>query len=246
MKRGIAVLTLSILLFQLITIVAAPSPLTSTVLRFDPATVELGLTYCVGEAFTLIAGIDDVEDLAGFGLQVTWNTTYLEYVSHTIIMPVEDYPGGLIHKPILITADMLNEPQGTYDCAAFTLGGAPFNGSGSAFEITLRVKTQPNTSEPDITFPIEFTLDALSSPFSAIPHSVQNCNVTIKALWNQADVNDDLKVDIFDVVKCGRVYLIGVGDPFYCSRCDISEVYGKIDIFDIVMICTSYGEEYTP
>jgi len=243
MQRKIitAVLMLGLFFSLILHTVSAPSTSSSTVVRLDPANVVLGY---INETFTLAAKIDNVEDLAGFGLQITWNTSYLEYVRHTITMPVEDYSGGLLHKPILITADMLNEAQGTYDCAAFTLGGGPFTGNGTAFEITLRVKAQPNVSEPDITFQIEFTLHALSSAFSSIPHSVQNCNVTINALWNPADVNDDLKVDIFDVMLGVNAYQATPSDPHWNPRCDIATPYDLINIFDIMTIVGSYGEEY--
>ena len=231
----------------MITIVVAPSPLASTYLRFDPATVELGPTYCVNETFTIKARIDDVEDLIGFGLQIEWNTTYLDYVDHIVKVPVETYSDGLLHEPILWVLDEVNASEGLYYVAVRTLGGPSFYGSGIAFEITFRVKYQPVNPEPSVNFLVEFGLiDDLASSDTPIAHFTENCSITIHPHWNPADVNDDLKVDIFDVVTCGRGYSFGIGDPWYCSRCDISEAYGKIDIFDIVMICASYGEEYTP
>jgi len=64
--------------------------------------------------------------------------------------------------------------------------------------------------------------------------------------WNPADINHDSKVDIFDVVLAAGAYLSTLSDLNWNCHCDITEPYGVIDIFDIVMICTSYGEEYTP
>ena len=182
MRSIIPVITLSILLFSCMhATVSAPSPLASTVVRLDPAIVELGPGYSVGEVFTLAAKIDDVEELAGLGLTIAWNTTYLEYVSHTMTIPVEDHPGGILHRPVIVVVDTVNEVQGTYDCAVAALGGAPFCGSGTAFEITFRVKYQPIAPEPDATFLIKFTLHDLASPVNLIPHSSENCNVTIHA-----------------------------------------------------------------
>jgi len=60
--------------------------------------------------------------------------------------------------------------------------------------------------------------------------------------WNPADINHDLKIDIFDVVLVANYYLTPWG-PNYC-HIDVAEPYGIINIFDIVMICSSYGEAY--
>jgi len=64
--------------------------------------------------------------------------------------------------------------------------------------------------------------------------------------WNPADINNDLKVDIFDVVLVCRAYSSTPSDPNWNCHCDIAEPYGVIDIFDIVKIVESYGEEYNP
>ena len=182
MRRPIIILFLLTLVFAVIPQEDSPSPLAALVLRFDPATVEVGPGYCVGETFTLAARIDNVEDLAGLGLQITWNTTYLEYVSHTMMIPVEEHPDGILHKPVIIVADLVNEVHGTYDCAASTLGGAPFYGNGIAFEVTLRVKHQPEYLEPDVHFLIKFTLgDLAPSACGAMPHYTEHCNITIHA-----------------------------------------------------------------
>lgn len=57
---------------------------------------------------------------------------------------------------------------------------------------------------------------------------------------------NDLKVDIFDVVSAGTAYSSTPVNPHWNCHCNIAEPYGVVDIFDIVMICSSYGEEYTP
>jgi hypothetical protein len=64
--------------------------------------------------------------------------------------------------------------------------------------------------------------------------------------WNLADVNQDLKVDIFDIVLCINSYGSIPSDPQWSTYCDIAAPYCSVDIFDIVKICSSYGEEYTP
>jgi len=221
--------------------VSAPSPSASTVVRFDPANVVLGY---INETFTLAARIDNVEDLAGLGLTIVWNTTYLKYIGHTVTIPVEEYPNGIMHNPTIVEIDGVNEMQGTYDCVASRLGAPTFNGSGTVFEITFAVKQQPVSPKLDATFMIEYILHDLTGPVMPIQHSVQDCNVTIKALWNPADVNDDLKVDIVDVMLCANSYQATPSEPHWNPRCDLATPYDLINIFDIVTIVASYGEEY--
>jgi len=62
--------------------------------------------------------------------------------------------------------------------------------------------------------------------------------------WNPADVNHDLKVDIYDVVLACSAYSSTPSDPHWNPHCDIAEPYGIIDIYDIVMIAGSYGESW--
>jgi len=64
--------------------------------------------------------------------------------------------------------------------------------------------------------------------------------------WNSGDIDHNLKVDIFDVVLCANAYGCIPSSPNWNPHCDIAEPYGIINIFDLVMIATGYGEEYTP
>jgi len=180
-RRVIVLPFLTALLFSLVPIVSAPSPLASTTLRLDPATIELGPECCIGETFTLAAKIDNVEYLTGVGIQIKWNTTYIEHVSHIITIPVENYPEGVLHEPILSGADKVDNTKGTYDCAVTTLGGPSFNGSGTIFEITFKVKAQPIAPESDAHFQVKYTLDDLADLWACgcIPHYLEHCNVTI-------------------------------------------------------------------
>jgi len=74
--------------------------------------------------------------------------------------------------------------------------------------------------------------------------SIQDYYPLMNLYWNPADTDHDLKVDIFDIVKCAVCYCMDWEEHF--CHVDINEPYGIVDIFDIVMICSSYGEEYTP
>lgn len=180
-RRIIVLPFMMALFFSLVPVVVAPSPLL-TEIKLVPSLVELGPEYCIGETFTISSKIYDVSNLAGIGFAIEWNTTYLEYVNHTLMVPVEEHLGGIMHEPVLIVADTVNEVWGTYDCAVAALGGAPFTGSGTVFEITFRVKDQPITPEPDVHFWIEYTLCDVADPGPGqIPPPPQNCHVIIHA-----------------------------------------------------------------
>ena len=64
--------------------------------------------------------------------------------------------------------------------------------------------------------------------------------------WNLADFNQDLKVDMDDVVLCVSAYESTPSDPHWDPFCDIAEPHGIINIFDVVMMASSYGAEYNP
>ncbi len=60
--------------------------------------------------------------------------------------------------------------------------------------------------------------------------------------WNIADVNHDLKVDIFDLVMMSACYCADWQDQM--SHVDVAEPYGIINIFDVVTIASNYGKEW--
>lgn len=65
----------------------------------------------------------------------------------------------------------------------------------------------------------------------------------INHYWSLADINHDLRVDIYDAVSVAIAYSSTSSEPRWNPRCDIAEPYGIIDIFDIAIICASYGKE---
>ena len=66
----------------------------------------------------------------------------------------------------------------------------------------------------------------------------------VNPYWNPADINHDLEVNIYDVVAACTAYTSTPSDSHWNCHCDVAELYSIVDIFDIVMICSSYGEEY--
>ena len=81
------------------------------------------------------------------------------------------------------------------------------------------------------------------------PHIIDSNNTDYYPLmnpyWNPADINHDLTVDIFDVVLAVNAYGSTPSDPNWNYHSDIAEPYRIINIFDILVVCSSYGDEYS-
>lgn len=125
----------------------------------------------VGETFTIQVKVHNLTDndarrgllyiplgnLYSFGLQFSWDPSILEYVNHTLKIPVEEYPDGVLHEPLDegSTLDIVNEegvsgaePGTLYWCEAFSRAPAdPFNcqlpyTNATFFNMTFKVKTE--------------------------------------------------------------------------------------------------------
>jgi hypothetical protein len=95
-------------------------------------------------------------NLNGFDIQMSWDPTILKYVSHTVTMPVEDYPNpvppspyaGILHgEPYKLvnkvdeTDNIPNSEPGTMAWFSYALvgEGEVFNGNGTFFTMTFNV-----------------------------------------------------------------------------------------------------------
>lgn len=108
-------------------------------------------TANVGENIEISVNISDVEKLTSMQVKLWWDRTTLEYVDHTVTIPVETFPGGVLHEPSPVLIDSVNQAEGTYLVfAAFTpeAPGDPiisFNGSGSVFTMRFKVLRDATT-----------------------------------------------------------------------------------------------------
>lgn len=68
----------------------------------------------------------------------------------------------------------------------------------------------------------------------------------VSPYWTPGDIDHDLDVDIFDVVICANAYGATPSSPNWNPHCDIANPNGIVNIFDLVTLAASYGEEYTP
>ena len=106
MEKAISILLTSMLLLSLLFLATPKAFAQATTVRFIPGLVEV---HDAAEEFCVAAVVEDVTDLAGLDIQISWNTTYLTYVNHTLTATVEDFPSpippspyaGIIHNPPL-------------------------------------------------------------------------------------------------------------------------------------------------
>ncbi|MCW4053227.1 MAG: hypothetical protein NWE78_08495 [Candidatus Bathyarchaeota archaeon] len=77
-----------------------------------------------------------------------------------------------------------------------------------------------------------------------VAETIVGDSVDFHVPFNLADVNGDLKVDIFDVVTASLAYGSAPSDSIWNVNCDVSMPYGLIDILDIVLFATEYGQQW--
>ncbi len=223
--------------------------------RVIPETMELGPQDVIGQIFTVAIVIEDVAGLQGISIEFAWNTTYLQYHSHTMTMPADIYSSvqppspyaGILTGGIWI-CDTIDLPNGIYEVAYGTFGFPSFTGSGTVFVISFRVIDQPQLGEEDVTLEWDFISTELAdSQANSISHQVRSGTVIIHTYpWNIADINQDLKVDIFDIILACEAYGSTPEESNWNPLVDVAPLWNRIDIFDIVTIGYHYGEEYTP
>jgi len=118
----------------------------TAMVRFIPGLVD---ATAVNQEFDVACVIEEAYNLSGIDIMFSWNDTYINYLSHTLTFPVEDYPApqppspypGILHAPKLELVNAVVD--NTYQAAIATLGGPGFNGSGTLVVMRFRVKYIP-------------------------------------------------------------------------------------------------------
>ena len=177
-------LALMLAIFSAYTLAQIPLTLAQpTVVKVTPSTIEFGPEPSVGEEFTINVTVQDVTNLYGLDIQFSWNTTYLEYVSHAVKIPVNTNPGGVLYNPILPIKDEADAAAGTYWIAISSMApAAAFNGTGTVFTMTFKIIAQPDPGEEDIETHLTFTsTDLADKSANPIAHNVEEGSVTIHA-----------------------------------------------------------------
>ncbi|MDW8040341.1 MAG: hypothetical protein RMJ03_02815 [Nitrososphaerota archaeon] len=174
---------ISILLVSILATLAPASAQARTVVKVIPTFIEKGPENVIGQTVTVAVVVENVRDLWGFDIKFKWDTTFLDYVSRKVTVPVEDYPapqppspyGGVLHTgpsgPPITVKDTVDTIAGTYHLAKSTLAPASaFNGNGTFFTMTFMIKYQQWDYEGDITFFFDF-IDVKLSDSAARPIS---------------------------------------------------------------------------
>ncbi|MDH5448121.1 MAG: cohesin domain-containing protein [Candidatus Bathyarchaeota archaeon] len=103
----------------------------------DPPSIT-GLS--ISETFTIDVIIANITNFYGIDLQFGWDPAILEYVSHTMTIPADDYPSGILWEPGIKIKDEVNATAGTYWVAYASMDPAPvFDGTGKVFNMTFKV-----------------------------------------------------------------------------------------------------------
>jgi len=109
-------------------------------------------------------------NLYGFGIDLAWDPTILEYVSHELTVPVEDYPNGILHEPFITVANNVDSIAGTYTSAASSLGAPAFNNpdnNSTVFNMTFNALAQGICT-------LNITLSDLADNSMPIPQEIQH------------------------------------------------------------------------
>jgi len=132
-----------------------------TTVQVDPQLTETQ----VPQNFTVEVGINNVEDLYELNITLSWNTTLVDYVNHTVY--------SLLNDPV--TEDEVNQTEGTYWIwSKSQIPAPPFEGSGSLFEMTFQAKAPG-------TFILNISSSRLLDRFGgSITHDVLNGTVLIE------------------------------------------------------------------
>jgi hypothetical protein len=104
-------------------------------------------------------------------------------------VPKDTYPDGVLWNPVIgPIEDQVNATTGTYWIAYSSRYPAPsFNGTGTVFTMTFRVKYHPAQYTANIKLEL-YSTDLVASDASSIPHTTQHGTVILHALAARHDV----------------------------------------------------------
>jgi len=232
MKKALAIIPILMLCLSMLIGITPAQAATARVV-IEPAYQEFGdsggATIPPGTQFTLTVKIYDVVNLYGLDLMLQWDTEYFDYVSHAVKIPVETYPEGVLHNPIMPIKNDVDTVAGTYWIAYSSMApAAPFTGSGTVFTMTFEIIKQPwdyETGTPGVD-PIDLLFDFVSTDLAdnnatPIPHFVETATVRIWEKAFEMPEYPELKVmpqkvenlpvsSTFDI----NIWILGV-DPYY-------------------------------
>lgn len=165
---------------------------------------HLGPEREVGRRFWVTLRYEDVVDLYGFDVQLNWTTNWIHCVSYAVTVPVENYPGGILHGPVIAAKIIVDEndsipgaiPGAMAWFAYASLYPAPvFSGSGSVVSFEFEVVRQPAFPE-NSTVGI-YILSAESGDLFGYPITSDRVN------WEIPIYGYAFNIRILDVIHAG-------------------------------------------
>jgi hypothetical protein len=120
------------------------SATSGTVVYVDPPKV---MNVMPPANFTIKVKLANVTNLYGLDVEFTWDPTIIKYVNHKMHIPVETYPDGVLHSPVIPIEDEVDEsanmtgpePGTRYWLSQASMGAPSFDGSGTIFDMTFKV-----------------------------------------------------------------------------------------------------------
>jgi len=190
--------------------------------------IEVEQRVSKGRSFSAAINVEDINDLAGFQLDIAFDPAILEAVG------VEE--GTLLSGSggTLWLESSVDNDAGVITgivCAKTGQGGV--DGSGTLVTITF---TAIDIGESYISLQNIKLSDSSGAAIAATP---SYCSVTVFPCW---DVNKDGRVDIFDLVLVGQHFGEDVTIPLDPNP-DANDD-GKVDVFDLVLVGQHFGEVY--
>lgn len=113
---------------------------TSTIVQVEPAHV----TATMDEIFTVKIAVNNVQNLYGVDVTLSWNNTILQVIGANHTLGVESHQNGVLHEaagaPIYVVEDNADQQRGVYHLLATSQNPAPsFSGSGTIATVTFKV-----------------------------------------------------------------------------------------------------------
>ena len=148
------------------------------IVRVEPIpTIHLNLQPTeirVGQTLTVEAQVTNVHNLYGLDVRFSWNTTFLDYVSYTVTIPIENHPNGILHEPVKTINEDLNHTRGMFMIQMKSEYPAlPFKGDGTIFTMTFEAMAVGTCT---FNFTSSRLLDKNAQP---IDHTADNDTVEI-------------------------------------------------------------------
>lgn len=179
----------------------------------------------VGDTFTLSLIVDDVVDLAGWQLDITFNPAVLKAVSVT--------EGDFLSKgggsTFFANGNINNTTGKIIDVSAAFIGTGGISGTGTLLEITFEAEVVGEGG-------LRLENVRLGDPNGAsIPHEIVINPFTFKP---RHDVNGDGNVNIFDLILIAQNF--NKANP----QADVNGD-GTVNIFDLIAVAQHLGESTT-